>query len=178
MCEIMRRINNNLGLLWSVLVWGVMVVMSVSAVAESEGPLVVHSAWVPQAPPNIGVMAGYMSVVNVSSDPIVIAGLSSSAYKEVQMHQSLVEDGISTMAEVKSVVVGPGARIEFSPGGLHLMLIAPVSTDNSADTVPMMLHLADGGWIHFTLDIVAKTARPEVDVSDAHDHSMHAHHGS
>jgi copper(I)-binding protein len=152
-------------------------VFTLSASAEDERVLLVEKAWAPQMPPTVSVMAGYLSAVNVSAKPITVTGLSSPAYQYVEMHQSLIEDGVASMVAVKSLLINPGERIEFAPGGLHLMLINPSATYTPAKPVPMALHLDNGDHINFMLNVVPRSAQP-LEVGKASEHSGHMHHGS
>jgi copper(I)-binding protein len=172
----MKNIFGGLTILVAVLFCSSLMTIPPAASAEAESTLVVENAWSPQMPPGIKVMAGYLSAVNVSADPITITGLSSPAYQSVEMHRSVIEDGMANMVEVKELLVRPGERIEFSPGGLHLMLINRIAATTSAKALPIRLHLDNGDLTNFVLEIVPRHAQP-LEVGDAYDHSAHMHHG-
>jgi len=174
----MERFFGNLQLLAvSLLCAGLSTAPAVVAFSEDENMLVVENAWSPQSPPGVSVVAGYLSAINISKNSITVTGLSSPAYQTVEIHRSLIENGVASMVEVKSLLINPGERIEFSPGGLHLMLINRKQTNTPAKFLPIKLHLDSGGFISFVLDVVPKHMRPSVN-SEAHDHSVHMHHGS
>jgi copper(I)-binding protein len=39
------------------------------------------------------------------------------------MHETILEDGVSRMRSLDTVEVAPGATVDFTPGGKHLMLM-------------------------------------------------------
>jgi copper(I)-binding protein len=174
----MERTFGNLQLLAaSLLCAGLSTASAVVAFAEAENMLMVEHAWSPQSPPGVSVMAGYLSAINTSTNSITVTGVSSPAYQTVEMHRSLIENGVASMVEVKTLLINPGERIEFSPGGLHLMLINRKQTNTPAKYLPIKFHLDSGAFISFVLDVVPKKVRPS-ESSEAHDHSVHMHHGS
>jgi copper(I)-binding protein len=172
----MKNIFSDLQIVATVLLCSALNAISASALAEPESMLVVENAWSPQMPPSLSVMAGYLSASNVSAKPITVTGFSSPAYQYVEMHRSLIDDGVANMTEVKSLFINPGERIEFSPGGFHLMLINPTPAYTYAKPVPIVLYLDNGSRINFILDVVPRPAQ-SLEIGEAADHSEHMHHG-
>jgi len=66
---------------------------SFSPLATADAGVVVHGAWIPEAPPVAQVMAAYMVVQNTSSKSITITGVSCDAFGMVMMHRTVTENG-------------------------------------------------------------------------------------
>lgn len=109
----MRRFDSRL-------LWGLLLFM-VSAAAMAAG-LEVRDARMRLLPGDLPA-AGYFSLVNVSSETMVLVGAESPAFKRVTMHQSMQENGMAGMKHVPQLTLAPGGRVDFAPGGYHLMLM-------------------------------------------------------
>jgi len=123
---------------------------SFSPLATADAGVVVHGAWIPEAPPVAQVMAAYMVVQNTSSKSITITGVSCDAFGMVMMHRTVTENGVSRMIHEDRLTVAPGSTLSFQRGGLHVMLMQPRHGFKLGDKVPMTLELADQRKIPFT----------------------------
>ena len=43
----------------------------------------------------------------------------------VELHESVIEDGVARMVALDELALQPGATVQFAPGGKHLMLMRP-----------------------------------------------------
>jgi copper(I)-binding protein len=85
--------------------------------------LAVEEAW---ARPAItgGTGGVYFAIDNPTSQPDILLSAASDVAGSVELHMSMMqEDGAMTMAHQDSVPVPANDRVEFKPGGLHVMLI-------------------------------------------------------
>lgn len=85
--------------------------------------------------------AGYFTLENRSPAEIELVGAESPAYDRIELHRSIREDGMSRMERVSGIELAPGERIEFVPGGYHLMLFDPRQPLSPGDQVDITLHL-------------------------------------
>ena len=138
-----------------------------AASALAEAPLNVEGAWIPLAPPAVKVHAAYMTLVNRGTTDKHIVGASSPEYERIELHRSVVKDGVSTMQPVEQVTVPASGRVEFAPAGLHLMLIGPKRPLAADDHVQVVLRLSDGEQA----DVSAVVRR-----RDDTGHGAHSHH--
>lgn len=83
----------------------------------------VRDARVVLPPPGVGMAAGYFEVFNPSSKPLRLIGVSSADFQSVEMHETVTEQGVSRMREIKEVEIPAGGSVRFEPGGRHLMLM-------------------------------------------------------
>ncbi|HZX80555.1 MAG TPA: copper chaperone PCu(A)C [Lysobacter sp.] len=105
---------------------------------------VVRGAWV-RMTPVMPIGAGYFTIENPCGAPITLTGASSARFSDVTMHETRLENGISRMLPLAAQTIAPGRRIEFRPGGRHLMLAMPRAGSAVPTThLRIELRLADG----------------------------------
>jgi len=129
-----------------------LLLMSVN-VAHAAGSLVITDAWIPEAPPGAGMMAGYLDMKNSSDQPIAVLSAKSARFGDVSLHQSIVEDGMARMRPLKDVVIEPGKTFTFAPGGNHLMLMDPVSAVASGELIIVEFELSGGQQLQASFEV-------------------------
>ena len=117
-------------------------------VATPSGPTITD-AWVRQVPPAARMTAGYLRVANPGPEALVIVGADSPLFGSIEMHGTIMEDGVARMRHQDTVTVGPGEVVSFEPGGLHLMLMQPTNGIPSNGEIELALLLADGARLEF-----------------------------
>ena len=68
----------------------------------------------------------------------------SAAYGSVEVHESKVVDGMNRMRAVPELRINPQDAAVLKPGGLHLMLMKPVTTLKEGSRVAIQFKLKDG----------------------------------
>lgn len=92
-----------------------------------EGPPVVATdVVVTAAAAGMPMAAGYLRISNESGAAIQITRVSSPEYESVEMHETVIEDGIARMRAIPALKIADGDTIVFERGGKHLMLMQPV----------------------------------------------------
>jgi hypothetical protein len=110
------------------------------------GTLTVADAWV-RAVPGAAVAAAYMKLHNAGRQPVRVIGVQSALAGHAMIHETRLENGVSTMRPHEPLVIAPGASVELEPGGLHVMLhdlAHPLAVD---EQVPLELLLEGGGHV-------------------------------
>ena len=93
----------------------------------NDGPPVVATDVVVTAPDaGMPMAAGYLQIDNRSGSVIRITRVSSPEYGAVEMHETVVEDGIARMRAIPVLEIANGETVVFERGGTHLMLMQPV----------------------------------------------------
>jgi copper(I)-binding protein len=88
---------------------------------------------------------GYLTLVNVGAKPVRLLMVQSPAARSVTVHQTSQAGGVSSMRPVTGgLAIAPGAKVEFSPGGYHLMLVGLTRAQSLGGKVPLTL-VFDGG---------------------------------
>ena len=106
-----------------------------------EGPPVVATDVVVTAPAaGMPMAAGYLQISNRSGAAVRITHVSSPEYGSVEMHETVVEDGIARMRAIPALEIADGDTIVFERGGKHLMLMQPVGDPG---TITLNFYSAD-----------------------------------
>ena len=109
---------------------------------NSAAPLVATAVEVTPPRPGVPMQAAYLKLRNNTETPIRITSAASPDFERVELHETVVEDGIARMRRVDQVIIEPQAEIAFERGGLHLMLMRP--TGQSASGARIRLDFFDG----------------------------------
>ena len=125
---------------WGLLLWWA----SSAAVAAPACAPTIEKAWVRAAPPGAMMLAGYAVVRNDCAQAAVITGATSQAFAEAMIHETRVENGMSSMQHVDRLPLPAKGSVAFAPGGRHLMLMDPARALREGDKVRITLRLADG----------------------------------
>ena len=139
--------------------------------APPEQPLpVARDAWVRAAPPDAGMTAGYLTISNPGDRPMTLTGVRSDAFERIELHATIMEDGIARMRMEEAVEIPPGETVAFEPGGRHLMMFGAKTPLGEDDAVGL------------TLTFLTGDARPEaplelgVEATVRRGGGSHAHH--
>jgi periplasmic copper chaperone A len=135
--------------------------------ASAGESLQAENAWVPWAPPGLKVHVAYMTIVNRGATDQIIVSAESTDYERIELHRSVIKDGVSTMEAIGEVKIPANGRIEFAPTGLHLMLIGPRRPPALDGHVQIVLRLSSGEEV----DVSAVIRR-----RDDAGHGAHSHH--
>ncbi len=103
----------------------------------------VSNCWI-RLVPSPAPSAGYFVAANKGAEAITLTGAASPRYAAIMLHQTTHADGMSRMSHVQGAQVPAGQKLEFKPGGYHLMLEKPTQEIKVGDTVPMQFLLASG----------------------------------
>ena len=122
------------------------------AVAFAE--LEISEARIKNLPPTVPVRAGYMTIHNSSQMAVSIVAISSDAFASVEIHRSVMQDGLMRMDPVHNLLIAPGASLQLAPGGLHLMMMQPVQATRPGDDIEIILQLDDGSEQRLTMKVI------------------------
>jgi len=110
-----------------------LVICTLTAACSNEvlPPLVVSDVEITAPIPGNNMSAGYLALQNNSSAVVSISHVSSPDYGSVEIHESLIEDGVSRMRRVNELIIPPSTTVTLRRGGKHLMLMqAKESSEN------------------------------------------------
>lgn len=117
--------------------------------AQASDTLSVVDPWIPEAPPGVQVMAGYMKLVNNTLKPVQVTRASSADFEKVEMHLSKEVDGVARMLPQESLKIEAGQTLELRAGSYHLMLINPTRPLKDGDSVKINLETDSGDKVEF-----------------------------
>lgn len=117
-------------------------VVSLAAAATSlqaVAGLELEGFWIRAMPPGQPMAAGYGDIVNRGDRPIQIRELSTNIAQNAELHSSIHENGRVRMVPMASEPLAPGARIQLTPGGDHLMLMGVTQSPQPGDKVELCI---------------------------------------
>ena len=125
------------------------------------GGITVQRPWTrPAAAGMNGV--GYFTVTNTGPKPIKLVSIESPAARSITLHQSLMQNGVSSMRAVTGgVAIAPGAKVGFAPGGYHLMLLGLTNAQTLGGKVPVTLVFERG--LKVKIDLSVEAGPPKAD---------------
>jgi periplasmic copper chaperone A len=88
--------------------------------------------------------AGYFILSNETDAPRSLVGAASPGCGMLMLHKSVSTNGVERMLMVPSVAVPAHAKVQFAPGGYHLMCMSPTPLMKPGQSVPVTLRLANG----------------------------------
>jgi len=104
-----------------------------------------------------GNSAVYMMLVNGRSADDELLSASSDVAEAVELHESKMgANGEMQMIPQASISLEAGTKVEFKPGGLHVMLIGLKQDLKAGDEFELTLHFKDHADI--TLKVIVKEA--------------------
>lgn len=88
------------------------------------GPLKIGHPWSRATPAGAKVGGGYLSIENTGTVADRLVSVSVPFAARAEVHEMAVKDGIMTMRPLDNGVDVPaGAKVEFKPGGYHIMFM-------------------------------------------------------
>ena len=116
----------------------------------------IMNSWVREAHEAATVNAGYMTLVNVSSEEVTLSKVESDAYESIEVHEMKSVDGMMEMNEVTDLTIPANGQIQFAPGGKHLMLMGPKEHLTKGQKVNMTLTFKSGKKQTVTINVAAR----------------------
>ncbi len=104
----------------------------------------IENAWIREAPPVVKILAGFMSISNPTDKTVVLLGAESPLFEKVELHRSIMENGMAKMEQHKQLEIPAHGRVDFSPGGFHLMLVNPRQPLKAGDTATVTIKFEGG----------------------------------
>ena len=127
----------------------------------SGASLEISDAWIREAPPTASVLAAYMVIHNAGAASAEISLITSPDFGHVEMHRTVVENGVASMVPIGKLEIPPGEQITLKPGGTHLMLIDPRRPLHEGDTVTLTFQYTDGQKGTFPIPVIRQTGELE-----------------
>ena len=134
--------------------------MIVTACSPKTG-IEVTDAWTRAAPQGENG-AVYFVITNYSADDELV-GVSTEIAEVVEIHESEMTLDVMQMQMIHSVPLISGERVQFSPGGLHVMLANLQRDLQIGETIEIVLHFANSTEMTVSLPVQAGPDHSELD---------------
>ena len=128
-----------------------------AALAAPSG-LLVSRQWFRLIMPSLPA-AGYFTLSNDTDTPQSLVGAASPGCGMLMMHKSVSKNGEENMVMVPSVAVPAHGKVEFAPGGYHLMCMSPTPLMKPGQSVPVTLRLANGTTLNARFPVRGATGK-------------------
>ena len=99
--------------------------------------------WIKQLPPVVPMRAGYLQIHNKGKSAARITAFQSDTFERVEMHETMMADGMMKMQEMHELVIPAEGMVELKPGGKHLMLITPKTALELGDKIDLIATFDD-----------------------------------
>lgn len=145
--------------------WLVFALLPLWVQIAQAGEVVVEKAWV-RLPPPQSTAAAFLTIRNGTDAEVYLVGAESPVASRVEIHRSVVSDGVASMEEAPRVAIPAGETLTLAPKGMHLMLFKPGALSEGAE-IPLELKFEPAQTI---------PARAEVRRADPGKHGEGGHH--
>jgi len=126
--------------------------LAASAHSYKIGPIGIDD---PKARPTVAgqpVGGAFMTIVNKGAADRLLSATTAAA-ATVQMHVMAMDGDVMTMREVDAVDLPAGQKVEFKPGGFHLMLMGLKAPLKLGDKFAMTLRFEKAGEVVVTVHV-------------------------
>jgi len=120
---------------------------------SGQNAIVVERPWARATPAGARTGVVYVTLINNGSSNDSLLSAATPVADQVQFHSASQENGVSRMREMRTVEVAPGARVAFSPGGLHIMVVGLKQPLKEGQTFPLTLNFEKAGKIDVMVPI-------------------------
>lgn len=147
------------------------------AACADPAPLYVDQASVRPNPNGEGPAAGYF-VIHGGEEAVQLRRVSTEGALRIEMHESLMKDGMMTMQPIDAVDVPAKSEVAFAPGGKHLMIFGLNPAIVKAGTMEMTMLFSDGSRLIVDATVQKpEAAQPAANATghDAGENAEHAH---
>jgi len=126
----------------------------------SVGPLTIDHPWgrpnLPDRP-----AAAYLEISNAGDMPDRLVAIRSPEFGRVELHRSVMEDGMMKMLPVEGIDIPAGGSVALAPGGHHAMLFEASGQFAVGESYPLTLVFEKAGEI--TVEVSVETRGKAMD---------------
>jgi len=124
-----------------------------SACGAKEG-IEVSNAWARTSMQGMN-SAVYFVIQNHEAETDELIGAASDVADAVEVHESKMENGVMMMNHIESVMLEPSVKVEFMPGGYHVMMIGLKQDLNAGDEIKVTLQFKNSPDITLMVPVKA-----------------------
>ncbi|MCP3852196.1 MAG: copper chaperone PCu(A)C [Gammaproteobacteria bacterium] len=121
----------------------VLSVLAVVLLIPKKTEIQVTNAWVRAIPPGIKTTAAYMKIQNDSDTALELTHFESPQFTAVVAHETIIMEGLAQMIDAGKLIIPAKGDLNFSPEGLHLMLITSKVDLTLGTEIKIILYFSD-----------------------------------
>lgn len=117
-------------------------------VAFGDGPAVSATrVWIRTAPAGVETLSGYLTLKNLTDNPLQILGISSPDFGAVSISPAAASDQARSAIPIKTFTLPPHQAVVFKPDAVHLQLKQPHKRLFDGDMVTLEFRFSDGSQL-------------------------------
>jgi len=124
------------------------------AASAAHAAVTATDAWVRGTVPAQKTTGAFVTLT--SSAEAKLVAVSTPAAKSVELHASEEKGGVMHMHALDTVALPAGKRVEFKPGGFHIMLVGLTRALGAGEYVPLTLTIEEAGGKRTQLEVRAE----------------------
>ncbi|ODT65047.1 MAG: hypothetical protein ABS75_32915 [Pelagibacterium sp. SCN 63-23] len=129
--------------------------------------MVIDHPAIQEAPPNAPVLGGYATFSNNGAEDDRLLAIESPAVTKVELHQSVVTDGVARMTPMDDGLAIPaGTSVWLGDDGTHAMFIGPDRRYVAGDEISATLVFEKAGRVEVVFNVEKGTRE---DIGRTHD---------
>lgn len=102
---------------------------------------------------NPGVI--YFDIINAGDEFVAMRTVEVAAAKQTMMHETVTQNGQTTMAAMAPLTLNKGEPVKFEPGGKHVMAMDLDPALKAGDTTEVTVTFAGGDKMSFPATVEA-----------------------
>lgn len=124
------------------------------------GDLEITQAWIRATLPGQPAAGGFLTIENKGNEADRLLSASSPLTAATQIHEMKMDGDVMKMAELADGIEIPaGGKLEFKPGGFHIMFMGLDRQVNEGETVKITLTFDKAGAVEVELPVQAADAK-------------------
>lgn len=129
------------------LLFGLLLILLLAACGQTEpaAGITVTDVWGRPSPSMAANGAFYMNIRNNDSADDRLVRAESAACGAVELHESVMDEGVMRMVHVGEIELPPGQTTELKVGGLHVMCLDKQADFTAGSRIPVTLFFANAG---------------------------------
>jgi hypothetical protein len=112
-----------------------------------KGPLTLSDLQVRATVGGVPTTAAYLTIANAGQTPDKLLSIDCACAASAMMHETRTTNGVSSMSMLSELTIPAGGKIEFTPGGLHVMLVGLKGPLKAGAMQPMTLRFEKAGVV-------------------------------
>lgn len=124
------------------------------AIQAWSGDVMVHQPWARALPEVTKIGAVYLVIMNQGNETDRVMGGSTPVAAKTEIHNNIHKDGVMKMEKQDFVEIPAGNKVEFKPGGLHVMLMGLTAPMTAGTEFPLILEFEKAGTIEVTVKVM------------------------
>ena len=133
------------------LMFALLTALLLSACESKEG-IEVSDAWARTSMQGMN-SATYFVIQNHNTQADELVGATSDVADAAEVHESKMEGDVMMMSHVEAVTLEPSTKVEFKPGGYHVMMIGLKRDLKAGDEIDVTLQFKNSPDITITVPV-------------------------